>query len=73
MGELKLPKSVPVIGSLPFNGSIGISLHRAGTKLSNGDTCAFDCAAMAVNLELPAIFTNGNGEGPQRRGGDHRG
>jgi hypothetical protein len=63
MGELKLPKSVPVIGSLPFSGSIGISLHKAGAKLSNGDTCAFDCAAMAVNLELPGIFTNGNGEG----------
>jgi hypothetical protein len=63
MGELKLPKSVPIIGSLPFTGSIGISLHKAGTKLSNGDTCAFDCAAMAVNLELPDLFTNANGEG----------
>jgi hypothetical protein len=63
MGELKLPKSVPVIGSLPFTGSIGITLHRAGTKLSNGDSCAFDCAAMAVNLELPDVFTNGAGEG----------
>ncbi len=63
MGELKLPKSVPIIGSLPFTGSIGISLHKAGTKLSNGDTCAFDCAAMAVNLELPGIFTGANGEG----------
>ncbi len=63
MGELKLPKSVPVIGSLPFDGSIGISLHKAGTKLANGDTCAFDCAALAVHLELPGIFTNGAGEG----------
>jgi hypothetical protein len=63
MGELKLPKSVPIIGSLPFTGSIGISLHRAGSKLSNGDTCSFDCAAMAVNLELPDLFTNGAGEG----------
>jgi hypothetical protein len=63
MGELKLPKSVPVIGSLPFSGSIGISLHKAGTKLSNGDTCAFDCAAMAVSLELPGIFSDGNGGG----------
>lgn len=63
LGELKLPKSVPVIGSLPFKGSIDISLHRAGTKLANGDTCAFDCAAMAVNLELPDIFSNSRGEG----------
>ena len=63
MGELRLPKSVPVIGSLPFDGSIGISLHRAGTRLSNGDTCAYDCAALAVNLELPGIFTDENGHG----------
>ncbi|HEX4436925.1 MAG TPA: hypothetical protein VH061_09020 [Solirubrobacteraceae bacterium] len=63
MGELKLPKSVPIIGSLPFTGSIGISLHKAGTKLSNGDTCAFDCAAMAVNLELPDLFTGADGKG----------
>ena len=63
MGELRLPKSVPVIGSLPFDGSIGISLHRAGTKLSNGDTCAYDCAALAVNLELPGVFTDENGNG----------
>jgi hypothetical protein len=63
MGELRLPKSVPVIGSLPFDGSIGISLHRAGTKLSNGDTCAYDCAALAVNLELPGVFTDENGHG----------
>jgi hypothetical protein len=63
MGELKLPKSVPIIGSLPFTGSIGISLHKAGTKLSNGDSCAFDCAALAVNLELPDLFTGADGKG----------
>jgi hypothetical protein len=63
LGELKLPKSVPIIGSLPFAGSISITLHRAGTKLSNGDTCQFDCAAIAVQAELPGVFSNGAGEG----------
>ena len=63
IGELRLPKNVPVIGSLPFTGSIGIGLHRAGARLSNGDTCAFDCAALSVHLELPGVFTNEDGEG----------
>lgn len=63
MGELRLPKSVPVIGSLPFSGSIAIDLHRAGTRLPNGDTCAFACAALSVNLELPGVFSDENGNG----------
>jgi hypothetical protein len=63
LGELQLPKKVPVIGTLPFEGSISIDLHRAGTKLSNGDTCQYDCAAVSVHLGLPGVFTNSNGEG----------
>jgi hypothetical protein len=63
LGELQLPKKVPIIGSLPFEGRISIDLHRAGTKLSNGDTCQFDCAAVAVHLGLPGVFTNAAGEG----------
>jgi hypothetical protein len=63
MGELRLPKSVPVIGSLPFNGSIAIDLHRAGTRLPNGDTCTYACSALSVNLELPGVFSDENGNG----------
>ena len=63
MGELRLPKSVPVIGSLPFDGSIGIDLHRAGTRLPNGDTCTYACAALSVNMELPGVFSDENGNG----------
>jgi hypothetical protein len=46
---------LPLIGSLPFSGSISVALQRAGVTLPNGDTCAFDCAAISVNAELPGV------------------
>jgi hypothetical protein len=61
--EISLPRKLPLIGSLPFSGSIDVALRRAGTTLPNGDTCTFDCAAVSVNAELPGIFNDGNGHG----------
>ena len=58
LGEISLPHKIPIIGSLPFNGNISIALQRAHTTLSNGDTCAFDCAAITVSAELPGIFSS---------------
>jgi hypothetical protein len=63
LGEISLPHKLPLIGSLPFSGSIAVALRRAGTTLPNGDTCEFDCAAVSVNAELPGIFNDGNGHG----------
>lgn len=63
LGEISLPHKLPIIGSLPFSGSIAVALQRAGTTLSNGDTCAFDCAAISVNAELPGVFSDGDGHG----------
>ena len=63
LGEISLPHKLPLIGSLPFSGSISIALQRAGVTLSNGDTCAFDCAAISVNAELPGVFSDGDGHG----------
>lgn len=58
LGEISLPHKVPIIGSLPFNGSIGLSFERAGKQLPNGDVCAFDCAAVSVSAELPGVFSS---------------
>jgi hypothetical protein len=63
LGEISLPHKLPIIGSLPFSGSIAVALRRAGMTLGNGDTCAFDCAAISVNAELPGVFSDGNGHG----------
>jgi hypothetical protein len=63
LGEISLPHKLPLIGSLPFNGNIAVSLQRAGVTLANGDTCAFDCAAISVNAELPGVFSDGEGHG----------
>jgi hypothetical protein len=63
LGEFSLPHKLPLIGSLPFSGSISVALQRAGVTLSNGDTCAFDCAAISVNAELPGVFSDGEGHG----------
>ena len=63
LGEISLPHKLPLIGSLPFSGSISVALQRAGVVLSNGDTCAFDCAAISVNAELPGVFSDGGGHG----------
>ncbi|MGA7812653.1 hypothetical protein, partial [Caballeronia sp.] len=63
LGEISLPHKLPLIGSLPFSGSISVALQRAGVTLSNGDTCAFDCAAISVNAELPGVFSDGEGHG----------
>ncbi len=63
LGEISLPHKLPLIGSPPFSGSISIALQRAGVTLSNGDTCAFDCAAISVNAELPGVFSDGDGHG----------
>jgi hypothetical protein len=63
LGEISLPHKLPIIGSLPFSGSIGVALRRAGVKLENGDTCTFDCAAISVNAELPGVFSDGGGHG----------
>ncbi len=58
LAELSLPHRVPIIGSLPFSGSVSVALRRAGTTLPNGDTCQFDCAAISVFAELPGVFSN---------------
>jgi hypothetical protein len=63
LGEISLPHKLPLIGSLPFSGSIAVALRRAGVTLENGDTCTFDCAAISVNAELPGVFSDGNGHG----------
>lgn len=63
LGEISLPHKLPLIGSLPFSGSISVALQRAGVTLANGDTCAFDCAAISVNAELPGVFSDGDGHG----------
>jgi hypothetical protein len=63
LGEISLPHKIPIIGSLPFSGDIGIALKRAGATLSNGDTCAFDCAAITVNADLPGVFSGAEGHG----------
>jgi hypothetical protein len=63
LGEISLPHKLPLIGSLPFSGSIAVALRRAGMTLGNGDTCAFDCAAISVNAELPGVFSDGDGHG----------
>jgi hypothetical protein len=63
LGEISLPHKLPLIGSLPFSGSISVALRRAGVTLENGDTCAFDCAAISVNAELPGVFSDDNGHG----------
>jgi hypothetical protein len=63
LGEISLPRKLPLIGSLPFSGSIAVALRRAGVTLGNGDTCAFDCAAISVNAELPGVFSDGDGHG----------
>jgi hypothetical protein len=63
LGTLTLPHTLPLIGSLPFNGSISIALAKAHTLLSNGDTCQFACAALTVSAELPGVFSDDNGNG----------
>ncbi|MGA7703886.1 MAG: hypothetical protein WB998_03210 [Solirubrobacteraceae bacterium] len=63
LGEISLPHKLPLIGSLPFSGSISVALQRAGVTLANGDTCTFDCAAISVNAELPGVFSDGDGHG----------
>jgi hypothetical protein len=63
LGEISLPRKLPIIGSLPFSGSIAVALRRAGATLENGDACAFDCAAISVNAELPGVFSDGDGHG----------
>ncbi|MGH2912678.1 MAG: hypothetical protein ACRDJ3_09415, partial [Solirubrobacteraceae bacterium] len=63
LGELSLAHRLPIIGSLPFSGSVSVALQRAGTTLANGDTCAFDCAAISVEAELPGVFSDGEGHG----------
>jgi hypothetical protein len=63
LGEISLAHKLPIIGSLPFSGSISLALERAGATLTNGDTCAFDCAAISVEAELPGVFSDGEGDG----------
>jgi hypothetical protein len=63
LGEISLAHKLPIIGSLPFSGSVSVALQRAGVTLENGDTCAFDCAAISVNAELPGVFSDGDGHG----------
>jgi hypothetical protein len=67
LGEISLPHKLPLIGSLPFSGSIAVALRRAGVTLENGDTCAFDCAAITVSAELPGVFSDDNGHGLSAR------
>jgi hypothetical protein len=63
LGTLTLPRQLPLIGSLPFNGSISIALAKAHTTLSNGDTCQYACAALTVSAELPGVFSDDKGNG----------
>jgi hypothetical protein len=63
LATLTLPRQLPLIGSLPFKGSIAIALARAHTTLSNGDTCQYACAALTVSAELPGVFSDDDGNG----------
>jgi hypothetical protein len=63
LGTLTLPRELPLIGSLPFNGSISIALAKAHTTLSNGDQCQYACAALTVSAELPGVFSDDSGNG----------
>jgi PKD repeat protein len=63
LATLTLPRELPLIGSLPFNGSISIALAKAHTTLSNGDQCQYACAALTVSAELPGVFSDDNGNG----------
>ena len=63
LGDITLPRSVPIIGSLPFTGSISIDLHRAHAVLPNGDRCQYACAAVSVSAALPGVFSDGDGNG----------
>jgi hypothetical protein len=63
LATLTLPHELPLIGSLPFSGSISIALQKAHSKLSNGDTCQYACAALTVSAELPGVFTGPDGKG----------
>jgi hypothetical protein len=63
LGDLTLPKSLPVIGSLPFTGSIGIDLLAAHHVGPNGTVCPFACAALSVQAELPGVLADEDGNG----------
>ena len=63
LGDLTLPKQVPLIGSLPFTGSIGIDLLRAHRTAANGTTCQYACAALSVQAELPGVLSDDSGHG----------
>jgi hypothetical protein len=63
LGDVTLPHAIPIIGSLPFTGSISVDLHRAHSRLANGDVCDYACAALSVNASLPGVFTDGDGNG----------
>ena len=63
LGQITLPHALPVIGSLPFTGSISVDLHRAHSLLPNGDTCQYACAALTVAASLPGVFSDDDGNG----------
>ena len=58
LGTFPGASHIPIIGSLPFVGDIGVNILKAGAKLGNGDTCQFDCSAVTVHVALPPLFTD---------------
>ncbi len=58
VGEFAGANKLPIIGSLPFVGGLGVNIHKAGAKLSNGDTCQYDCSSITVHVALPPLFTD---------------
>jgi len=58
VGEFAGAKQLPMIGSLPFVGGLGVNINKAGAKLGNGDTCQYDCSALTVHVSLPPLLTD---------------
>jgi hypothetical protein len=58
VGEFAGASKLPIIGSLPFVGGLGVDIHKAGAKLGNGDTCQYDCSSITVHVALPPLFTD---------------
>jgi len=63
LGTFPGASNLPIIGSLPFLGEVGVDIHKAGSSLGNGDTCQYDCSSLTVHVSLPALFTDESGKG----------
>ncbi len=64
LGTFPGASHIPIIGSLPFVGDVGVDIHKAGSALGNGDTCQYACSSITVHVSLPPIFTSDNPSDP---------